>query len=101
MSARAPPPPPAVAETSPFALVGTVLSSNARFAVLFDRTSNSVTRLREGQTEQGWTARKVERRTVLLEKDGAEDTLELPKSTDAPPPDAGAPTAEVDPQTRP
>ena len=86
-SVAAPPPPPttvAAAEPPPFTLLGTVLSADARLAVLLNKTTNAVTRLREGESEAGWTARKVEPRDAVLEKDGVETTLELPKATDAP-----------------
>jgi general secretion pathway protein N len=92
--AAPPPPQTAVAadEAPPFTLLGTVLSADTRLAVLLNKTTNAVTRLREGQSEEGWTARKVDPRAAVLDKDGVENTLELPKTSDPPanpPPTAG------------
>jgi hypothetical protein len=77
------------------------LSADARLAVLLNKTTNAVTRLREGQSQDGWTAQKVDPRTAMLVKDGVENTLELPKTTDAPgtpPAPADAPAAGDDAQ---
>jgi general secretion pathway protein N len=100
--AAPPPPPPAadVAETPPFTLLGTVLSADANLAILLNTSTNAVTRLRQGQSEAGWTAQEIQVRAAVLEKDGVTNTLELPKTTDAPanePP--AAPAAADDAQT--
>ena len=50
-------------EQQPFALVGTILSSNASIAVLLDRATNRVTQLRQGKNEF-WLDR-AERRPPL------------------------------------
>ena len=91
--AAAPPPPPvvAVAETPPFTLLGTVLGAGGNFAVLLNTSTNEVRRVRQGGNEAGWTAQKVDPRATVLTKDGVENTLELPKSTDAPPNVPGVP----------
>ncbi len=78
---EAPPPPPPVAgpETPPFVLVGAVLGGKANLAILRNLSTNAITHLREGQTDEGWRAQKVSARSVVLEKDGAATTLEMPK----------------------
>ncbi len=84
---REAPPPPGVAgpDTPPFVLVGAVLGGNANLAILRNLSTNAITRLREGQTDEGWRAQKVSARSVVLEKDGAATTVEMPKpGTEAP-----------------
>ena len=99
----APPAPSSVAkpeapDAPPLILVGTVVSAQRRVAILFNRTTEKVTQVREGDEESGWRVRLVSRRSAVMEKDERSVTLDLPNPSDdpaagglplqAPPPDA-------------
>lgn len=75
-------------EGPPFALMGTILSSKARVAVLFDQATNRVTQLPQGKIDSGWTALSVGPRSIVLRKGDSLKTLILP-GRNVPPPAAG------------
>ena len=84
---QASPPPPALPppqpEAPPFRLVGTIVGAGAHVALLLNRSTNEVTSLREGDSQQGWQARKVLARSILLQRGAEYATLDLPKANDA------------------
>ena len=55
-------------EAPPFALMGTILSSKARVAVLLDQATSRVTQLQQGKINSGWTALSVGARSIVLRK---------------------------------
>ena len=65
-------------EGPPFALMGTILSSKARVAVLLDQATSRVTQLRQGKIDSGWTALSVGARSIVLRKGDSLKTLNLP-----------------------
>jgi len=65
-------------EGPPFALIGTILSPEARVAVLLDQSTSRVTQLRQGKIDSGWTALSVGARSIVLRKGDALKTLSLP-----------------------
>jgi hypothetical protein len=100
---RRPPPPPqveaapeaapvevkaaaVVAEPPPFDLVGSVIGPDAAFALLRNKTTSQVIRLRSGDDAQGWRVGEIAARSVALERDGRRESLALA----APQPLAGA-----------
>jgi hypothetical protein len=84
VAAALPPPPPIMAEPPapplppPFTLLGTIVGSRLRLAVFLNDRSKAVTRIREGESDSGWTLRSVDQRSVILENDGRMVTVELP-----------------------
>ncbi len=70
---------PAAPEPPPFKLLGTIVGLDARVALLKDRSSNSVLRVREGEIQSGWRAVKVETRSIVLGRGTDTVTLDLPK----------------------
>jgi hypothetical protein len=81
---------PAAPERPPFVLLGTIVGMAARVALLQDRGDNAVVRLREGESQAGWRAFKVDARSIVLRKGENSATLELPKPGDVA---VGAPIA--------
>ncbi|HEY1942356.1 MAG TPA: hypothetical protein VGH40_09560 [Roseiarcus sp.] len=75
---------PAAPEPPPFKLLGTIVGLEARVALLKDRSSSSVLRVHEGETQSGWRAVKVAARSIVLARGADTVTLDLPK------PDAAA-----------
>lgn len=78
----APEPPPVEAkpvalEPPPFDLVGAVVGHSASFALLRNRQSNEVMRLRLGDEAMGWRVGAVGLRSVSLERDGRVQSLTL------------------------
>lgn len=65
-------------EQAPFTLVGTVVGDEDRIAVLVDKSSQAIVRLREGGEHSGWTLRSVEARSITLESGSVSVTLALP-----------------------
>jgi general secretion pathway protein N len=65
-------------EGPPFALIGTILSPEARVALLLDQSTSRVTQLRQGKIDSGWTALSVGARSIVLRKGDALKTLNLP-----------------------
>ncbi len=85
--AEAPPPPPppppaeqkAVAvEPPPFDLVGAVIGEAYNLVLVRNRTTNEVTRLREGEEKDGWRVGTVSLRSASLERDGRVEMLAFP-----------------------
>ena len=70
---------PAAPEPPPFKLLGTIVGVDARVALLRDRSSSSVLRVHEGETQSGWRALKVAARSIMLARGADIVTLELPK----------------------
>jgi general secretion pathway protein N len=75
---------PTEPERPPFALVGTIVGSGAHIALLLNRSTNLVTRLREGETELGWRAQAIGPRSIVLQRGAESATLEFPKPSDPP-----------------
>jgi general secretion pathway protein N len=69
---------PTEPEAPPFALMGTILSSTARVAVLLDQATSRVTQLQQGKIDSGWTALSVGPRSIVLRKGDSLRTLSLP-----------------------
>ena len=91
---RRPPPPPhveaapepapvevkavaVVAEPPPFDLVGAVVGQGTAFALLRNKTTNEVRRLRPGEDDEGWRVGEIGLRSVALERDGRRESLAL------------------------
>ena len=91
---RRPPPPPhveaapepapvemkavaVIAEPPPFDLVGSVIGRGTAFALLRNKTTNEVRRLRPGEDDEGWRVGEIGLRTVALERDGRHESLAL------------------------
>jgi hypothetical protein len=76
----APPPPakPAEPERPQLVLVGTVVNSSEGFGIFLDRATNSIVRLKTGESHDGWILRSVEGRQATLEKDQHSTMLALP-----------------------
>jgi general secretion pathway protein N len=74
---------PAAPERPPFMLLGTIVGAEARVALLQNRSSNAVLRVREGEVESGWRALKVDVRSIVLGKGSDRTTLEMPKPGEA------------------
>jgi hypothetical protein len=72
---------PLETEGPPFALIGTILGSKARVAVLLDQTNSRVTQLQQGKAESGWTALSVGARSIVLRNGDSLKTLSLPAPT--------------------
>jgi hypothetical protein len=70
---------PVVAETPPFALVGTIIGEDSRIAIFFDETSKTATGMKEGERASGWTLQTVKPRSTILEGNGRRVTLDLPE----------------------
>jgi hypothetical protein len=99
---RRPPPPPrveaepepapvevkavAVVEPPPFDLVGAVIGPDKAFALLRNKSTSQVIRLRSGEDAEGWRVGEIGPRSVALERDGRRESLALA----APQPLAGA-----------
>jgi general secretion pathway protein N len=75
---------PAEPEQPPPPLVGTVVNSGKRVAILFNSTTRQVTQVLEGGEESGWRVRLVSMRSVVIEKDDRSVTLDLPKPGEQP-----------------
>ncbi len=88
--APAPRPAPAEVEYPPLALIGAVVGSGEAIAVLFDRVTQKVVRLRPGDSHGGWKLSGVESREVTVSKDNRTETLAL-KREERP---AAAPSGE-------
>jgi hypothetical protein len=73
---RAPPPP----EPEPFrlALTGTIAGGSVEVAVLIDKTTQQIVRLRTGESHEGWILRSVRGREVSMEKERRAIHLALP-----------------------
>jgi general secretion pathway protein N len=76
----APPPQakPAEPERPQLVLVGTVVNSSEAFGIFLDRATNSIVRLKTGESHDGWILRSVQGRQAMLEKDRHTAMLALP-----------------------
>lgn len=76
------PPPPAVKPVEPerpqLELVGTVVNAREGFGIFVDQATNTVVRLRTGESHKGWILRSVQGREVTLETDRETAVLALP-----------------------
>ena len=71
-------------ERPPLALIGAVVGDSDSIAIFFDRTSQKIVRLRQGETHAGWVLSVVQGREVTLKKAEQTEILAL-KANDAPP----------------
>lgn len=71
-------------EQPPFALMGTIISSDARIAVVLDQTTNEVKQIRQGKAASGWSAVFVGARAISLQKGDLVRTVTLPSLDSAP-----------------
>ena len=95
VAASAPEPPPVderpvALGPPPFDLVGAVVGKDTAIALLRNRTSNEVVRLRQGDDAEGWRVSSIALRAVTLERDGRLQSLALAAPSAAP---AGAEVA--------
>lgn len=79
-------------EQSPLALIGAVVGDSDAIAIFFDRSSQKIVRLRQGDTHSGWELSLVQGREVTLKKADRTEILGL-KSGEATPPVLPTPTA--------
>lgn len=79
-------------EQSSLALIGAVVGDSDAIAIFFDRSSQKVVRLRQGDTHSGWELSLVQAREVTLKKADRTEILGL-KSGEAAPPVLPVPTA--------
>jgi general secretion pathway protein N len=68
---------PSEAAPPPFLLVGTVIGPRSQIAVLLDRATNGMVRLRVGDSLSGWRVQKIERRFVIVGGGGGTTKLDL------------------------
>jgi general secretion pathway protein N len=64
-------------ERLPLALIGAVVGDSDAIAVFFDRTSQKIVRLRQGEAHAGWVLSSVQAREVTLKKADRTETLGL------------------------
>jgi general secretion pathway protein N len=85
--APAPPPPPAVEEKAaaveppPFDLIGAVVGEAYNLVLLRNRSTNEVTRLREGDEKDGWRVGTVSLHSAAIERDGRVEMLAFPAAS--------------------
>jgi general secretion pathway protein N len=82
-----PPPPderPVALEPPPFDLLGAVVGADVAIALLRNRATGEVLRLRQGEDAAGWRVGTIERRTVTLEREGVRQSLALSAPLAAP-----------------
>ena len=60
-------------ERPPLALVGAVVGDGDSIAIFFERTSQKIVRLRQGESHAGWILNSVQGREVVLTKDDRTD----------------------------
>jgi len=75
-------PPPAVEQTAaleppPFDLIGAVVGNDTAIALLRNKSSREVVRMRMGDEAEGWRVTTIGSRTVALERDGRTQSLAL------------------------
>src|ERR1700730_8910731 len=78
VAAALPPPKPAEPEQPLLTLVGTAIGTPINVAVVLDRTTKTLVRLRVGEAVSGWILRSVDSRTMTVEKNSQTVTLALP-----------------------
>jgi hypothetical protein len=74
-------------EPPAFDLVGAVVGENIAYALLRDRSTGKILRLRPGDEAGGWRVGGIDARSIELDRDGRRNTLALPS------PAASAPAA--------
>jgi general secretion pathway protein N len=79
--AVAPPPP----ERPLLTLIGTIVSRGASLAMLQGSSSEAVSRLRIGEENDGWRVRRIDLRSIVVEKGAQSVKLDLPRPDGAPP----------------
>jgi len=72
------PPPPEPEEPLRLALTGTIAGGPVEVAVLIDKTTQQIVRLRTGESHEGWILRSVRGREVTMEKERRAIHLALP-----------------------
>jgi general secretion pathway protein N len=91
---------PPANEPPPFDLVGVVVGGDARFVLLANHGGGAVSRLRPGDEQDGWRVGEISTRSVVLEREGREESLALavpvasPNSTTTPDPKSAPEVAE-------
>jgi general secretion pathway protein N len=83
-SAPAAPPP----ERPQLSLMGTIVGSESSVALLKDSGSRALLRLHIGQENSGWRVQGIDSHSIVLEKGGQTITLDLPKPSEPPAPEA-------------
>lgn len=85
------PPAPAEPERLALALIGAVVGDDDAIAVLLDRTTQKILRLRQGDTHAGWQLRAVQGREVTFRKASRSEVLVLQRQdgTTSPAPAGG------------
>lgn len=78
--AAAPVAPKPADEHPPLALIGAVVGDRDAIAVLQDRGTQAIIRLRAGETHAGWLVSSVLRREVTLQKDDRTEILALQRA---------------------
>ncbi|MFB9265906.1 hypothetical protein ACFFWD_22570 [Bradyrhizobium erythrophlei] len=76
-TAATPPPAPAEPERPTLALIGAVVGDGDAIAVLLDRTTQKILRLRQGDTHAGWQLSTVQGREVAFRKASRSEVLVL------------------------
>ena len=85
-SRRAAPPPPPVASAAPvepaasppqIALLGVIIAVEGPRAVINDRASNKIVRVRIGDEIDGWKVRQIDERLLVLWRDGHSASFKL------------------------
>lgn len=66
------------AEQPTVLLVGTIIGSDMRIAIVLDQTTKLVTRAREGEQVSGWRIMSVSPHSAVMERDDRTITLDLP-----------------------
>ncbi|MGQ0444785.1 MAG: hypothetical protein ACT4O2_06595 [Beijerinckiaceae bacterium] len=82
--AAPPPPKPAEPEQPLITLVGTVIGKPQNVAVVLDRATKTIVRLHVGEAASGWILRRVDARTMTIEKNSQTVTVALPAPGSAP-----------------
>lgn len=80
---EAPPPPPATAVERPqLELIGTIVGSGSRIALLKAPGSEAPFRLRIGEESAGWRVQSIDLRSIAVKKLGQTVIIDLPKSVE-------------------
>jgi general secretion pathway protein N len=88
----APPLRPAEPERPMLALIGAVVGDTDAIAVLFDRTTQKIVRLRTGETHAGWQLSAIQAREVTFKKADRTEVLSIQRQEATP---AAAPAMPV------
>jgi general secretion pathway protein N len=85
-------PPPPGPERPQLTLVGAVVGDSGGIAIFLDQTTNSIVRLKTGESHSGWKLRSVRGREALFERNSETLILALPAPGAVAPPGAPATT---------